>query len=390
MNFTIISTMAFILAIGVSCGKKKEGPREEAAPAPAAPAVPNADSAATPNLPQPDVAAPSPEVVSPQAELEPAEVGFEAPTTKTVTGRKLSSGMIFTGAGSDAILQILRHKESQLSADQQQQNADWADQIMSADWIQDETTKESVVRLRVLEGSQIFHYNLKSVLTDNQVSKAGVVSEAYGQATTGSKVLRSQMKCLDLNVEAAKCSTAVLVVKSSGRTAHVILRETSADLHYELFESSGNPEHVLVREFLKNSKNLRNTPDRVSSITYQSYEVLNGKSGFIVEILGRNKEYLGFSGHLLAEEAGSSVQATAGKNIWNARVMEARGYSKSSLSMMNTLASVRLVNNDGLGKIRLRVSQRPVGNFKLDQFNLTFIRRAPAQIELSESVFMFE
>ena len=392
MKLKMRFVLAILFFIGGACGKKKEGPREEAPPAVEAPAAPNANPPVdTPTPPDVNVSGDNAPGVTELATPSGIDAEFDIPTTKTVTGSKSKDGLIYTGAGSDSILESLRQKESQLSGEQQQRNREFADQIASVEWIQDEVTRESLVHLRVWEGSDIVHFNFKSVLDGNLVSRAVVVNQAYGQKTNGSLRLSAQIKCLDLVLAASRCSTAVMNIKSARNavSAKIILRDSLADIHF-VVTNSRNPEQKALRAFLQNSVELKNTSHRIDRMYLQTFEVLNGQSGFVVDIFGFNHEYLGFSGSLLAEEVGNRVQARADKKIWSSVIMEARGFNNLTYNILSTLGDVRLVANNGQGKIQLRIYQRPYGNYPMEETSLTVMRRASAVIELGESSLLFE
>ncbi len=112
---------------------------------------------------------------------------------------------------------------------------------------------------------------------------------------------------------------------------------------------------------------------------------MNGRSGFAVQVLGFNREFLGFKGELLAPEAGSKVNLPVQKLVPDEVTLDQSGGSVR-MSLQNTLGSLRLVKNDGNGKLQMKVSMRPYGAAPIDQFNLSVSRRVVPVIDITPEV----
>lgn len=423
MNLTrsfLIATVAVGAMTLSACGKKKEDAKDLGAPAPAPTQTPQtqappAGPGGQPPAPQPQVLTPldpgqNGSGTQPQVDQNPpkprdnrrAGRGHQAPgqnqnqngvqepsrveTAPPQTGSQNDNGLVYTGAGQDNTLSTLLQRESQQSAQQQSQNKLLANAIEQVDLFQDAMTNQATLTVFMKEGSHNVAYNLVSSLAGNQIYKANLVQSALGIATTGTSAVDGTMQCLDAEDNLKSCSNVLISMSvkkgKSKSTVNILVRDSVADLHVDLNNSSGSPNYERFKEFILSSYLDRDTQSKARSIHMQTFEVVKGRSGFQVQVLGLDHEFLAFEGELLASASGSAVNVPVSKKVPRRRSY-ILGSDQWRLNLQNSLGQVRLIMNDGAGQLKLRASSVPSANYPLDIFTMTFTRRVTAVIELS-------
>ncbi len=409
MYFTKSFLIAMV-AVGAltlsACGKKKEEAKDLGAPAPTAPAPTTqpADPAQPPVQQQgsvlqepPPGTPPAPGATQdPRADRgssagQPGTTGPSAgpgatepqlshsPTVMHKTGAKNRDGLVYTGSGVDETLEILKSRESALSREQQKKNQKLAQSIESVEFSQDLHTQVVSLSVRLKDGKQSEIYNLSTnPLVDNSVIGAACVNSALGFRTTGNDEVSGTAQCLDLSMSESRCNNVLVtfVVKKgqSKSAAQILIRSSYADVYADLKEASNNPEFAVFKDFLVNSYLDRDTRNKVESINMVSYEILNGRAAVELQILGFNKEFMGFGGELLSSESSNNVNVAFQKRSPRAN------NEGLHLNLLNSLGDVRLVMNDGRGRLTIKGTTRQYRNYPLDHFSMTFVRRTHAVI----------
>ncbi|MNL40579.1 hypothetical protein D3C87_1629380 [compost metagenome] len=116
-----------------------------------------------------------------------------------------------------------------------------------------------------------------------------------------------------------------------------------------------------------------------------SFEVVNGRSGVTLAIEGLNKELLAFAGPLLAPEAGTAVNVTLSRVKQDREdTLDLLAAGKNKLNFANWIGQARMVANNGLGQVRLALKMRKRGNYKQDQFAVTFMRTINPIVDLTD------
>ncbi len=318
----------------------------------------------------------------------PAQKNPDVQTTKKVTGAPSNKdGLLYTGAADDDTLAQLQQIEKQLSSDQQDSNFKVAQAVKQVEVFQDISTREASVSVTIEEGSRSEVYNVTGVMIENLSTQVSAINSVQGVRTSGSAKVTGKMQCLDIDVNAKLCSNLLVSLDlKRGRSVSnikVLVRHSAADLHFDLNESSGNPDFEIFKDFLMSSALDRDTKTKIKTINMQSFEVMNGRSGFDLQIIGGNNEFIGFRGELLAPATGSAVNLPV--SITAPRMLrDLSGANHLKLNLMELIRNVRLVMNDGAGKLKLKLSSRARGNYALDVFTLTFTRKANAVIGVNE------
>ena len=378
-SFLIATVAVWALTLS-ACGKKKEDPKEVAAP------VQPVSSVEQPaQQPQGPIKPPPPPLGGTHR-----DVGARSDNRNgNKNGHKkgpAQNDLVYTSSSPDNTLALLSHLEAGVSANEQEANKRLAQSVVGVDFFQSLSTKEAGATIKVKEGSSVVAYNVLGVLIDNNLSQLNVLNSYQGIKSTGSGHVRGTMQCLDLDVGKKTCSNILLsvdllkgVTKSNVK---ILVRNSVADVHFEMVDSSGNPEFEVLKDFFMSSALNRDTKTKIDSITMQTFEVVNGASGYDLQILGLNKEFLAFGGELVAPRAGISMNVPAKKTA--SRFGYDANNQKLHMNLSNTIGTVRLVMNDGIGRMKLQLSSRSYANYPVDTFTLTFTRRVNSIIDLNE------
>ncbi|MFP5518781.1 MAG: hypothetical protein ACLGGX_02670 [Bdellovibrionia bacterium] len=307
--------------------------------------------------------------------------------SKRATGGQTSDGLLYTSSSTDAIHAFLRARNEKVSWGQKRLNLEMAANVQHAKMHVDSLSGETTVVVKLKEGSGDATYVMAGAMGEGSAQPLKVVRGGGNDKTTGNRSIEGTIKCLDLD-GLCENTFARLRINDNGLTSvvNLIFRQSNADVYFHLpGEYSENPEYLELREFIHNSIKGVTTADRLRSVKMKSWEVVNGRSGFEVEVLGRNKEMLGFRGPLLAPEVGTAVNVVlsrVGKENTDSLDLLALGNVK--LNYANTIQEAKMINNNGLGQVRIAVKMRKRAHYAQDQFAMTIMRKIKPIIELTD------
>jgi hypothetical protein len=368
--------------------------------------MPNNESNAVPLAPQPDSqtvavgSAPKVSEVRPVkiGDLNPLPLDYESNNSssvvrdglsKRITGGKTSDSLLYTGTSTDGIHTYLRSRNEKVGWETRRLNFEAAASVKSAKLTVDSLSGEAIIVLKLEENKILKTYVLAGDMTTGSANILGVVNAGAGAVTSGSQALQGTIKCLDLD---GMCENSYLRIKVGGQGVssaiiNVIFRQSAADLYFHLpGEYTDSSEYSDIREMIVNSIKRINSDNRISKIVMNSFEVVNGRSGVDVYIQSRNKELLGFSGPLLAPEAGTAVNVGLSRIGNEANdTLDLLALNQWNLNYQNTIAEARMINNNGLGQIRIALKMRKRGQLGGEQFAMTIMRKIKPIIELNET-----
>lgn len=306
---------------------------------------------------------------------------------KRLTGAMTNDGLVYTSSATDSLLDFLRARNERVSYATQQANLKAAASVMSAKLTIDRLTSDAIITLKIKEGSQVKVYNVAGSIGEGQSMPVRSVRAGNSEKTTGTRPLEGTVKCLDLD---GGCQTTFVRLKlgASGSSSilNVVFRQSTADLYFHLpGEYSDNPEYLELRDYFRSTIQGHNTEDRIKTVRMNSWEVVNGRSGYTVAMTGGNKELLAFAGPLLAPEAGTGVNvplSRIGKEKDDTLDLLALGNTK--LNYANTIGEARMIANNGLGQVRLALKMRKRGAHAQDQFAITFMRKIKPLVDITD------
>ncbi|MFS4459128.1 hypothetical protein [Bdellovibrio sp. HCB2-146] len=381
-----------------------------AKPAPAqpvpAPAKPAPAKPAQPNYPQPPAVEKVPTTPS-ITDVMPTPTGSanELPSdyrpndvtnvtrdgvSKRLTGGVTKEGYVYTSTSTDELLNYLRARNERVGYESRQQNLAAAASIVSAKISNDGFSGESaVITLKVQESGGIKVYNLEGTMAEGPASTLYAVRGGNGLPTTGARPIKGTLKCVDLD---GGCETSFARVeigaKGSSGIVYVVFRSSKADLYFHLpakADYSGNPEFYSISDYIVSTIGDKRTNEKIKTRSFKSWEVVNGRSGFIFSTKGYNNELLAFAGPLLSQEGGTAINVPLnriGKDEDNSLDLLAIGSSK--LNYANSIGEARLIANNGLGQIRLGFKMRKRNNYAQDRWAVTVMRVIKPIVDLDD------
>lgn len=410
-----LATVIAVLAL-TACGEKKSARGSEPADAPKSTTTVEETSGTGSggvDLPPPEVPGstptPTPSDASsagPIVKKNPyTDSGYEpvdpsapekADTDKRYTGMSDDDGLRYTGSSTDYLLTYLRlrNEDPNLDDSVKSRNLDAAQSIRSAHLTRDEDTGDISISLKIKEGNSLKNYVLAGGLgdDDNAVASLRLAKGRNGVKTTGSQSIEGKIKCLD---EDGGCETmfARLVIgdASSGRSAvAIVFRQSLADLRASITSSDGNPEYDTIRDFWINSQNDANTDLKLKKAVLKSFEVVNGRSGFEVQIISEDRQLMSFGGPLLAPDAGTSVDIAASRGVELQESYDLDNIAGYKQDLANFIGSARVINNNGLGQVRLALKMRKRVGYNQEAFKLTVMRIIKQTVEPNEENLKFK
>lgn len=311
--------------------------------------------------------------------------------TKRMTGGVTADGLVYTSSSTDELLNMLRGRNERVDQYSRQANLQAASSVLSAKLSVDGMSGDAIVTLKIQEGREVKVYNVAGGMSEGgYASPLKSVRGGNGEKTTGLRALEGTIKCLDLD---GLCENTFVRLKigtagvaGSGAIINVVFRNSVADLYFNLpGKYSDNPEYLIMREFIRNTITQQNTDNKIKQARMNSFEVVNGRSGVALTMKGVNNELLGFSGPLLAPEAGTGV------NINLSRIAKDQDDSldlisldKSQLNYANWIGDARMVANNGLGQVKLALKMRKRSNYAQDVFAVTFMRKIKPLVDLTD------
>ena len=308
--------------------------------------------------------------------------------TKRMTGGVTADGLVYTSSSTDELLNFLRARNARVDEATRQANMAAAASILSAKLTVDGMSGDAIVTLKIQEGDSTKVYNIAGSMNDGGAASAlRSVRAGNGEKSTGTRSIEGTIKCLDLD---GGCTNTYVRVKlaSQDSTARVgvIFRNSAADVHISLpGQYSDNPEYLVLREFFRNSILQQNSENRIKEARMSSFEVLNGRSGVALTIIGMNSQLLGFAGPLLAPEAGTGVNINLSRIAKdNDDTLDLISLNSSKLTYQNWIGDARMVANNGLGQVKIALKMRKRSTFAQDQFAITFMRKIKPHVELTD------
>lgn len=276
----------------------------------------------------------------------------------------------FTGSSPDALLGFVKSELAKESSQVQKANLKAASSILDAKLNLDSFSGEAELKLKMASGSVVL--------------RGAMGLEKSQRMMSSKKSVKGSIQCLDFN-PGAKCVNALAKIKTENGSAVIILRNSIVDLHFDMDLSDRvNYSYSNLRQFFVNSIQQIETENRLDSRRLETFEVVNGRSGFSLTMMGFNKEFLGFSGALLAPSSGSAVNLPlVSLKSSSAESQNLLSSGKISLKFADSVVDAKVINNNGLGQLRLALKIADLGKDESNMMTVVASRRVKKINELS-------
>lgn len=281
------------------------------------------------------------------------------------------SGFNFSGAANDGLMTYLKSQVDKLP--QSKSSKEFASTILDASLISDVYSGDVQIRLKTKSGS---------------ILVSGIVNNIqFQKAVTNSSRIKASIKCLDFNQSSA-CQNVLVRLKSGIDLAYVVLRTSNAALHFDMELSSNvGANYYKLRQFILNTAEMENTNNKIDKKIFETFEVAYGRSGLNLSMIGKNKELISLKTPLLAPEMGSGVNV-------GARVLKSEEVNPAlntklldfNLNLAEIIHSVRMVNNNGLGKVRFVINVIDYGRDEAQSMTVIVKRQDKKILEIDANI----
>lgn len=254
-----------------------------------------------------------------------------------------SKDLFFTSSSNDGLMTEFRSYNNKVSAEQSKMNASLAKIITSAKI--KKSGSDMLIDLTTDEQGVLQTYKLKATAEGNK-HNIKVVSQTGDLEFQG-----GFLKCLDKN---DSCDNSYIKVKLSGAYTRIIFRTSYANRLFQ-YQDSTSDGHRLWMTYVNNSTQATTTNQKFKSAQVASYEIVNGRAAMGAMILTHDNESVGLSFPLVAAAQGTEVVATALKAQDITKIYNLDTNSATSQRLAQAVTAAKLVNNNGLGDVRLKL-----------------------------------
>jgi hypothetical protein len=196
----------------------------------------------------------------------------------------------------------------------------------------------------------------------------------FANTSSGSEIQLSA-ECLDSVKASDRCSNLLVTFVKDGAEVKAVLRQTLANIWFEYDKVEQANEYATLVEFFKNSSLNYETGNKVDSAYLNTFEVVNGKSGFKVIVTGKRSQVLSFKADLLLKKDLSAPMISVDKetkfkgiDMWMGQIVG------KDLSFMNAISNVKLVQNNTRGQITLDMTIKSASTGSVNSLTLRFSR----------------
>ncbi len=284
-----------------------------------------------------------------------------------LTGGESKSGMIYTGSNADFIITKLLAEEQVKLADEQNRNAVLAANVWAMSYVID-SSAQLWIDIEFKKGNGLSKVQVKTAY------KSGAAMQV--QANTGSATsMDITADCLDTNLMANSCANLLVTFTQDGAQATALLRQTLANVWFEYEKVQEANEYATLVEFFKNAKLDIETPNKIDLAYLNTFEVVNGKSGFKAVIVGKKNQIIAFEADLLLKSDLSAPMIPVIKDTkFNALDLWMGRLPSKDLAFTHAISDARLVQNNTKGQITIDMMVNSASSGSKNAFTLKFTR----------------
>lgn len=193
------------------------------------------------------------------------------------------------------------------------------------------------------------------------------------QLTSSEEGLRGALTCMD---QGQTCETRVLVLAYNGARIPVIYRRTNLSLDAEWTKRKcSSPECLEFFTILKHTEAGLQDQLSLKQAKMESFEVIQGRSGFKLVVQTRNQEVMKIAGPLVSLEPNSGVSVQAHTKLLNGEKTDSNTGQVLSTKLHDSMSDVQIISNNGRGQVQLEVKMKSSLNGAEDRFYLTLNRK---------------
>ena len=291
-----------------------------------------------------------------------------------LTGGESKSGMIYTGSNADFIITKLLAEEQVKLADEQNRNAILAANVWALSYVID-GSGQLWIDIDFKKGNGLSKVQVKTAY------KAGSPMQVEANTGSGSS-LDVTAECLDSKLMANSCANLLVTFVQDDAQATALLRQTQANVWFEYEKVQEANEFATLVEFFKNAKLDVETPNKIDIAYLNTFEVVNGKSGFKAIILGKKNQLIAFEADLLLKADLSAPMIPVIKDTkFNALDLWMGRIPSKDLTFTHAISDAKLVQNNTKGQITIDMMVNSASTGSKNAFTLKFTRiSVPAEL----------
>jgi len=312
-----------------------------------------------------------------------------------ITAAKSATPYFYTGASKDGVLERL--KDMQLGRSEAEKSLNAA----IASWVQHARLGKARDGQTTLS-LEIQHLNdTKQVIrlkTESESSTTLIVSKTNRPISQDSlQPVGGELICMDLNKSSEtkeKCSVRVAKINFTTGYIYIIFRKTSAiaDANFNIsdrdYAKNDNTAFARLMKYVSNRVQHVKTTEKIRDLYLSSFEVVGGESELGVILTTEDKQMATFRIPLVAEAQGVSVDARVAQDLDLANYFDIADIKDSfSRTLLAGIDSVRLINNNGRGDVRMRLKFEKMDSAakSVDQSTLELtLARSEAVVDLQK------
>lgn len=218
-----------------------------------------------------------------------------------------------------------------------------------------------------------------SLVIGNSKSKKTVILGGLMSPNRTSKLrgadknIQADLKCMDVTDAGLKsCETALVKVKMSAKASvNIIFRRTNmiATANFGQKQCQTQACEDIYTLFKQTEDGVRDWKN-ITLAKLESTEVIGGRSTFKGILRTRAGEAIVIGGSLLKNE----MNQVADRTMSLEDLVDFRDMKNLKDNMHKSLSEVRIIGNDGMGGIRMRVDMKKLENGSRDSFEMNFQR----------------
>lgn len=199
-----------------------------------------------------------------------------------------------------------------------------------------------------------------------------VTRETKVQGRLGKLVMSGKLKCMDeVSADGATCENVVASINMQKSNVKIILRRTNIELKAAFPNANCKTKECedMYKLFRQTELNVTDL-NTVQSAKLETFEVIQGRSGFRLIVINKAKEVITAAGALLNPEKFQVTNLIADLSVNADDIMDLLKMNSYNTNMQSTLNDVRVTGNNGQGKITLQVNMKMLDNGTQDQFQI--------------------
>lgn len=361
----LITAMLLLLSVACTSGKDGGGDKHTE-PLPTPTNTPNAASADNgPSSPTPNPSLPAD---FKEGDNSANSLSFDTAVTQEQMAAMEAEAAKYSGASEDALREYLASKASEVSDSvQKSKNMKFASMIVTAKLKVSDDKKSFKVVLKVIDVPTkekfLAFAGTSQPAKDPKSGKTylprKIELKAFDKDGKEFKNQNGTLECADQKFTTMfDCQTKLATINLNGATAKIIMRSSGADQAAHFSDSKCITKQCdELYELFTNSAYQVKSANRLKSVTFESFEIINGRSAFNILMLTYGNEVMKMEGNLeaLDESSRGTLDTRLNMQLGSDELKDPVTKQSRKTRLNSELFSSFLRDNDGKGNIIVKV-----------------------------------